>query len=108
MRTFLTAMALLVCVIGTAASKRVSAMSRKILIVLVAAAALNTGASANALAKGGVVHLFTHPVDGGGGFRQGHFERSSGAYLGGDALRARMRIGPYQFVGGLHHYEWAR
>ena len=55
-------MALLVCVIGTAASKRVSAMSRKILIVLVAAAALNTGASANALAKGGVVHLFTHPL----------------------------------------------
>ena len=85
-----------------AASKRVSARSRKILIVLVAAAALNTGATANALALGGVVHLLTHPV-------QDHFERSGGAYLGGEVLRPRMgRIGRYQFVGGLHHYEWAR
>jgi hypothetical protein len=42
-----------------AASKCVSARSCKILIVLVAAAALNTGATANAVAKGGVVHLFT-------------------------------------------------
>jgi hypothetical protein len=47
--------------------------------------------------------------DGGGGFRQDHFERSNGAYLGGEVLEARMgRIGRYQFVGGLHHYEWFR
>jgi hypothetical protein len=45
--------------------------------------------------------------DGCGGFRRGHFERSSGAYLGGAVSGARMgRIGRYQFVGGLHHYEW--
>jgi hypothetical protein len=47
--------------------------------------------------------------DGGGGFRQDHFERSSGTYLGGEVLGARMdRIGRYQFVGGLHRYEWVR
>jgi hypothetical protein len=47
--------------------------------------------------------------DGGSGFRQGHFERSSGTYLGGEVLGARMdRIGRYQLVGGLHHYEWIR
>jgi hypothetical protein len=45
--------------------------------------------------------------DGGSGFRPGHFERSSKAYLGGWVRGARMGpIGRYQFVGGLHHYEW--
>jgi hypothetical protein len=63
MRTFLTAMALLVCVIGTAVSKRVSAMSRKIMLVLVAAAALAAVPIANAVAfSGGVSHVVTHPL----------------------------------------------
>ena len=47
--------------------------------------------------------------DGCGGFCRTHFERSSGAYLSGAVHGARMgRIGRYQFVGGLHHYEWVR
>ncbi len=47
--------------------------------------------------------------DGGGGFRRGHFERNSRAYLSGSVRGARMGpIGRYQFVGGLHHYEWFR
>lgn len=62
MRTFLTATALLVCVIGTAASKGVSAMSR-IMKVLVAAAALAAGPTANAVAfSGGAPHVVTHPL----------------------------------------------
>ena len=45
--------------------------------------------------------------DGCGGFRQDHFEKSSGAHLSSAVRGARMgRIARYQFVGGLHHYEW--
>jgi hypothetical protein len=45
----------------------------------------------------------------GGGTRGGHFDRSGRAYLGGSVRGGRTgTIGGYQFVGGLHHYEWFR
>jgi hypothetical protein len=47
--------------------------------------------------------------DGGGGMRGSHFDRSGRAYLGGSVRGGRTgTIGGYQFVGGLHHYEWFR
>jgi hypothetical protein len=47
--------------------------------------------------------------DGGGGLRGSHFDRSGRAYLGGSVRGGRTdTIGGYQFVGGLHHYEWFR
>ena len=57
--------------------------------------------------SGGVAVVATEALshDGGGGFRLGHFDRGSRAYLGGAVRGARM--GRYQFVGGLHHYEWS-
>jgi len=45
----------------------------------------------------------------GGGLRGGPCDRSDRAYLDGAARGGRTDlIGGYQFVGGLHHYEWSR
>jgi hypothetical protein len=47
--------------------------------------------------------------DGGGGLRGGPCDRSGRDYLGGAVRGGRTGlIGGYQFVGGLHHYEWSR
>jgi hypothetical protein len=60
-----------------------------------------------AVISGGAAVVATEALahDGGGGFRWGHFDKGSRAYLG-DAVRG-ARMGRYQFVGGLHHYEWS-
>jgi hypothetical protein len=60
-----------------------------------------------AIISGGAAVVATEALahEGGGGLRWGHFDKGSRAYLGG-ALRG-ARIGRYQFVGGLHHYEWS-
>jgi hypothetical protein len=47
--------------------------------------------------------------DGGGGMRGSHFDRTGRAHLGDSVRGGRTdTIGGYQFVGGLHHYEWFR
>jgi len=47
--------------------------------------------------------------DGRGGMRGSHFDRTGRAHLGDSVRGGRTdTIGGYQFVGGLHHYEWFR
>jgi hypothetical protein len=69
--------------------------------------ALHKNAMIVAVISAGAAVVATEALahDGGDGFRWGHFDEGSRAYLG-DAVRG-ARMGRYQFVGGLHHYEWS-